>query len=65
MTHSPRNTTISIRVRDDMLAHLRDLARREAVERGEDISYADLIREALERMHPEEEWHIQGIQKSS
>lgn len=56
MTQRGRNTTVSLRIREDVLEHLREVARKAAVERQQDISYADLIREAVDRMYPREEW---------
>ncbi len=43
---------INVRLSKPMIEHLKRVARYEAFERDEDITYADLIREAVERTFP-------------
>ena len=43
---------ISIKMPDDVLAHLRQVARWESFERNKDVTYSDLIREAVLMTYP-------------
>jgi|GEM_PF-6839332 len=45
-------TPISIRLENDVLDHLRRMARYESYERDEDVTYSDLIREAVVQVYP-------------
>lgn len=53
--HKPRTTTISIRIEEELLEHLRSEARKLSVEWNRDVSYADLLRDAAVRMYPKED----------
>jgi predicted DNA-binding protein len=46
---------VSIRLCPEMVARLKLLARREALRRGEDVTWARLVREALEQKLLDEE----------
>lgn len=43
---------INVRLPKETIDHLKRVARYESCERDEDLSYADLIREAVERTYP-------------
>ena len=47
-----KSTTISMRMQIETLEHLRHLARQQAVKENRDVSFADLIREAVARLYP-------------
>lgn len=55
MKKKTQTVPLHLRIDGDLLEHLKKEARRLAVERDEDVSFADLIREALHRMYPREE----------
>lgn len=50
-----KTTTISIRIEEDLLEHLRSEARRQSAQFNRDVSYADLIRDAAVRLYPIED----------
>ncbi len=52
MVATTETKPISIRIEAELLAHLRQVARYESYERNADVSYADLIREALLQVYP-------------
>ncbi len=52
MVATTETKPISIRLEAELLAHLRQVARYESYERNTDVSYADLIREALLQVYP-------------
>lgn len=52
---------ISIRLESELLAHLRQVARYESYERNTDVSYADLVREALLQVYPLPDGHADRI----
>jgi hypothetical protein len=43
---------VSVRLDKSTIEHLKRVARYESLERDKDLSYADLIREAIERTYP-------------
>jgi len=45
-------TPISIRLENDVLDHLRRLARYESYKRDKDVTYSDLIRDAVVQVYP-------------
>lgn len=52
MVATTQTKPISIRLEAELLAHLRQVARYESYERNADVSYADLIREAVLQVYP-------------
>ena len=48
----PLTTPISIRIGERQLDHLKRLARHQAVKDDQDVSYVDLIRQAIELQFP-------------
>ena len=52
MVATTETKPISIRLEAELLAHLRQVARYESYERNTDVTYADLIREALLQVYP-------------
>lgn len=52
MAATTETKPISIRLEAELLAHLRQVARYESYERNTDVTYADLIREALLQVYP-------------
>ena len=44
--------SISIKMHEDILQHLRQLARVQSVEQHKDITYSDLLREAVLKTFP-------------
>ena len=52
MVATTETKPISIRLEAELLAHLRQVARYESYERNADVSYADLIREAVLQVYP-------------
>ena len=52
MGKTEESMPISIRMRKDVLEHLRKMARYESYERDEDVSYVDLIHEAILQVYP-------------
>lgn len=57
MVATTETKPISIRLEAELLAHLRQVARYESYERNTDVSYADLIREALLQVYPLPDFH--------
>ena len=57
----PETTTVSIRIERQTLERLRGLARRLSHEWDRDMGYADLIRDAVNRMYPVEEHPVEGV----
>lgn len=51
----PKTTTVSIRIEEELLEHLRSEARRQSAQFNIDVSYADLLRDAAARLYPIEE----------
>ena len=43
---------LSLRLEPEIIQHLRSIARYESYERDEDVSYSDLIREAILQTYP-------------
>ena len=43
---------VSVRLDKKVVKHLKQVARYESLERDEDVTFADLIREAIERTYP-------------
>jgi hypothetical protein len=43
---------LSLRLEPELIQHLRRIARYESYERDEDVSYSDLIREAILQTYP-------------
>ncbi len=52
MVTTTETKPISIRLEAELLAHLRQVARYESYERNTDVTYADLIREAVLQVYP-------------
>jgi hypothetical protein len=52
MVATTETKPISIRLEAELLAHLRQVARYESYKRNTDVSYADLIREAVLQVYP-------------
>jgi len=52
MVATTETKPISIRLEAELLAHLRQVARYESYERNTDVTYADLIREAVLQVYP-------------
>lgn len=52
MAATTETKPISIRLEAELLAHLRQVARYESYERNTDVTYADLIREAVLQVYP-------------
>lgn len=52
MVATTETKPISIRLETELLAHLRQVARYESYDRNTDVSYADLIREAVLQVYP-------------
>jgi hypothetical protein len=50
-----KTVTISIRIEEDRLAYLKKLSHKLSLERNEDLSYSDLIREAIEKQFKEKD----------
>jgi hypothetical protein len=51
----PETVNVCLRLPRATVEHLRALAREFSVERGRDISYTDLVRQAVGRMYPPED----------
>jgi hypothetical protein len=45
-------TAINIKMNDDNVKHLRKMSHYLSLERGEDLTLSDLVREALEQVYP-------------
>ena len=52
MKKSENNTLVAFRWKKESLKHLKTLTRQESVRRDRDLTYSDLIREALEKTYP-------------
>ena len=50
----PKKTNVCIRWSASYLAYLKTLAHSLSLKRGEELTYLDLIREALEKQYPHE-----------
>jgi hypothetical protein len=51
-TKTADTTPLSLRLEPQLIAHLRRVARYESFERDRDVTYSDLIREAILQTYP-------------
>lgn len=51
-TKDPETTPVALRLPTEQLKYLRRMSHFISIERDEDLSYVDLIREAIEQVYP-------------